>query len=157
MQELAMLRVGLVLSPGFQMMCFAAISAFELANFAAGEPRYDIVVLSEEGGPVQSTLRAALHTERFGNPGDFDTVIAGGLLAPKPSSNGLIAYFRAAGANCRRVASICTGAFMLAEAGLLDGRRATTHWLFARDLQARFPNVKMEEDRIFIIDGPIWT
>ena len=46
---------------------------------------------------------------------------------------------------------------MLAEAGLLDGRRVTTHWAFARDLQARFPNVRMEEDRIFIIDGSIWT
>ena len=132
-------RVGIVLSPGFQMMCFAGISAFEIANVAAGEPRYDITVLSEEGGPVKSTLGAALETERFGDPGDFDTIIAGGLMVPQPSSNGLIAFLRAAGARCRRVASICTGAFMLAEAGLLDGRRATTHWLFARDLQARFP------------------
>ena len=57
----------------------------------------------------------------------------------------------------RRVAAICTGAFVLAEAGLLDGRRATTHWDFARELQARFPKVKVEEDRIFIIDGPVWT
>ena len=58
---------------------------------------------------------------------------------------------------CRRVASTCVGAFVLAEAGLLDGRRATTHWHRARELQARFPNVKVEEDRIFIIDGPVWT
>jgi transcriptional regulator GlxA family with amidase domain len=57
----------------------------------------------------------------------------------------------------RRVASTCTGAFTLAEAGVLDGRRATTHWRFARDLQARYPKLKVEEDRIFIIDGPIWT
>jgi transcriptional regulator GlxA family with amidase domain len=57
----------------------------------------------------------------------------------------------------RRVAAPCTGAFILAEAGLLEGRRATTHWYFARDLQARFPQVKVEEDRIFIIDGPVWT
>lgn len=150
-------RVAIVLSPGFQMMCFAAISAFEVANVAAGELHYDITVLSERGGLVKSTLGAALETEPFGDPGDFDTVIAGGLMAPKPSSNGLIAFLGAAGARCRRVAAICTGAFMLAEAGLLDGRRATTHWLFARDLQAHFPKVKMEEDRIFVIDGPIWT
>src|SRR6202043_617543 len=58
---------------------------------------------------------------------------------------------------CRRVAATCTGAFVLAEAGLLDGRRATTHWNRARELQARFPNVKVEEDRIFIVDGPVWT
>jgi transcriptional regulator GlxA family with amidase domain len=57
----------------------------------------------------------------------------------------------------RRVTSICTGAFILAEAGLLDGRRATTHWFYAQEFQRRFPNVKLEDDRIFIIDGPAWT
>ncbi|MET0445173.1 MAG: helix-turn-helix domain-containing protein, partial [Pseudorhodoplanes sp.] len=51
----------------------------------------------------------------------------------------------------------CTGAFVLAEAGLLDGRRATTHWFYARELATRFPGIKVEEDRIFITDGPIWT
>ena len=139
------------------MMCFAAISAFEVANIVAGELCYHITILSEEGGLVKSTLGAALETKRFGDPGDFDTVIVGGLMTPEPSSKGMIAFLRAASLRCRRVASICTGAFALAEAGLLDGRRATTHWLFARDLQARFPKVRMEEDRIFIIDDPIWT
>ena len=57
----------------------------------------------------------------------------------------------------RRVAATCISAFILAEAGLLDGRRATTHWNCARDLQTRFPKVKVEEDRIFIVDGPVWT
>jgi transcriptional regulator GlxA family with amidase domain len=52
---------------------------------------------------------------------------------------------------------MCTGAFHLAQAGLLDGRRATTHWYFARQLQASYPAVKVDEDRIFIVDGPIWT
>jgi transcriptional regulator GlxA family with amidase domain len=70
---------------------------------------------------------------------------------------GAIKFLQQALGRCRRVAAICTGAFNLAEAGLLDGRRATTHWYHARDLQARFPNVKVEEDRIFIIDGPVWT
>jgi transcriptional regulator GlxA family with amidase domain len=57
----------------------------------------------------------------------------------------------------RRIASICTGAFVLAEAGILDGRRATTHWCRAPELQKRFPKVKMEADRIFVVDGPVWT
>src|SRR4029077_16870445 len=57
----------------------------------------------------------------------------------------------------RRITATCTGAFVEAEAGLLDGRRATTHWHRARDLQDRFPKVKVEVDRIFIIDGPVWT
>ena len=139
------------------MMCFAGISAFELANVVAGEQKYDITILSEKGGSVRSTLGAGLETQRFSEPTGFDTVIAGGLMEPKPSSETLIAFLRTAATSCRRVASICTGAFMLAEAGLLDGRRATTHWLFAPELQERFPRVKLEVDRIFIQDGPIWT
>src|SRR6478609_608586 len=59
--------------------------------------------------------------------------------------------------DCAMTAAQCTGAFVLAEAGVLDGRHATTHWRYARELQARFPKVKVDEDRIFINDGPIWT
>jgi transcriptional regulator GlxA family with amidase domain len=57
----------------------------------------------------------------------------------------------------RRLASICVGAFTFAAAGLLDGRRATTHWAFAADLRSRYPRVNVEMDRIFIVDGPVWT
>ena len=73
---------------------------------------------------------------------------------PRP---GVIAFLRDAIGSARRIASICIGAFTLAEAGLLDGRRATTHWLYGRELQNRFPKVKVEVDRIFIADGPVWT
>jgi transcriptional regulator GlxA family with amidase domain len=69
----------------------------------------------------------------------------------------VVAFAQQAVARSRRIASICTGAFVLAEAGVLDDRRATTHWLYARELKNRFPRVKVEEDRIFIIDGPVWT
>jgi transcriptional regulator GlxA family with amidase domain len=75
-----------------------------------------------------------------------------GALTP-----GVIQFLRQGLGRSRRVAATCTGAFILAEAGLLDGRRATTHWNRAGELQARFPNVKVEEDRIFIVDGPVWT
>jgi transcriptional regulator GlxA family with amidase domain len=57
----------------------------------------------------------------------------------------------------RRVASVCTGAFVLAEAGLLDGKRATTHWRYAATLQRRFPSIKVDADRIYVRDGEIWT
>jgi len=57
----------------------------------------------------------------------------------------------------RRLASVCTGAFVLAEAGLLDGKRATTHWRYAAALQRRFPKVKVDADRIYVKDGDIWT
>jgi transcriptional regulator GlxA family with amidase domain len=151
-----MLRTAFVVSPGFQMMSFAAMSVFEMANYTAGKELYDIHLLSESGGAVPSSLGMPIETKRFRKQ-SFDTLIVGGLLAPTPSSNGLLSFLRNALPLTRRIASICTGALVLAEAGLLDGRRATTHWLIARDLQARFPKVRMEEDRIFVIDGPIWT
>ena len=53
--------------------------------------------------------------------------------------------------------SVCSGAFLLAAAGLLDGRRATTHWSRTHDFRAKFPNVRLEPDRIFIRDGAVWT
>jgi len=64
---------------------------------------------------------------------------------------------RAAGAAARRAASVCTGAFLLAAAGLLDGRRATTHWRFAAELARRYPRLRVEPDHIFVRDGPVWS
>ena len=87
----------------------------------------------------------------------YDTLIVAGGSGPTAVSPRLLEILSEAPNRHRRVVATCTGAFILAEAGLLDGRRATTHWLYARDLAARFPKVKVDEDRIFIGDGPIWT
>jgi transcriptional regulator GlxA family with amidase domain len=98
-------------------------------------------------------------TEAFEDP-TFDTIIVGAITSfvmPPPPSTNMIAFVRGAARASRRIASFCNGAYVLAEAGLLDGRRATTHWLQASRFRARFPMVNMEEDRIFVIDGPIWT
>ena len=151
-----MIKVGFLVSPGFQMMSFAALSAFELANVTAGETLYQIEVLSETGGPVSNSLGMRMDTNPITDLA-YDTLVVTGALEPEPSSPAVLAYVRDALQSCRRVAAICTGAFILAEAGLLDGRRATTHWYLARDLQKRFPKIRMEEDRIFIIDGQVWT
>lgn len=151
-----MQRIGFIVFPRFQVMSFSAISAFEFANLTAGETLYDLHFLSEQGGPVRSSAGMKVETEPFDIPA-FDTVIVGGGTEVEPGSPALHAFLREALTTTRRVASICTAAFILAEAGLLDGRRATTHWAFARDLQKRFPKVKTEEDRIFKIDGPVWT
>jgi transcriptional regulator GlxA family with amidase domain len=151
-----MQRIGFIVFPGFQVMSFAAVSVFEFANITAGEPLYEVHFLSETGGPVRSSVGMTVETEPFGEA-SFDTVIVGGGTEPIEASPGLVAFVRGALPQSRRVAAICTGAFVLAEAGHLDGRRATTHWAYARDLQAQFPRMKMEEDRIFIIDGPVWT
>ncbi len=149
-----MQRIGFVVSPGFRVMSFAVASVFEFANVEMSEPVYDVHLLSETGGSVRTSIGVSVATEPFDDT-NFDTLIVG--RGTQPPTPGLIEFVRRAPGRCRRVAATCLGAFVLAEAGLLDGRRATTHWHRARDLQARFPKVKVEEDRIFIIDGSVWT
>lgn len=151
-----MLTIGFVVFDDFQVMGMAALSAFEMANLVLGRQAYQVHVLSEQGGPVRNSLGFAIETHPFG--GDFyDTTVTIGSLRVRPSTPGLLAYLRDAAAASRRIAGICTGAYVLAEAGLLDGRRATTHWSHARSLQRLYPAVKVEEDRIFSVDGNVWT
>ena len=151
-----MLTIGFVLPWGFQIMGLAAASAFELANATAKQRLYDIRLLSEEGGTVPNSLGMSVETRALSRQ-KVDTLIVTGLLHPASSSAGLVRLVRKAAESARRTASVCTGAFILGDAGLLEGRRVTTHWAHARALQKRFPKAHVEEDRIFIIDGPIWT
>lgn len=151
-----MQRIGFIVLPGFQVMSVGALSVFEFANKEMGEPVYDVHLLSETGEAIRSSIGFSVATEPF-DDANFDTLIVGGSAVIGPLAPGVIKFLRQALGRCRRVAATCTGAFILAEAGLLDGRRATTHWYRARELQARFPKVKVDEDRIFIIDGPVWT
>ncbi len=134
----------------------AALSVFEFANISAKQTLYEIEILSEHGGMVPSSLGAMTETRKFGDP-DYDTLLVGGGTQSVTASPGVVEFMQRAHVACRRIASICTGAFVLAQAGILDGKRATTHWIAAGELKARFPKVKMEEDRIFIIDGSVWT
>jgi transcriptional regulator GlxA family with amidase domain len=113
-------------------------------------------LLSETGGSIRSSIGISVAKEPF-DDANFGTLIVGGSAFIGSLTPGVIKFMRQALTRCRRVAATCTGAFVLAEAGLLDGRRATTHWNRARELQARFPQVKVEADRIFIIDGSVWT
>jgi transcriptional regulator GlxA family with amidase domain len=151
-----MQRVAYLLVPDFQVMVFSGLSVFELANQASPRPHYDVRLISETGGPVRSSLGYSVTTDAL-DATDFDTVITGGAIAVGMASPAVIGFLNQALSTSRRVASMCTGAFYLAQAGLLDGRRVTTHWAYARQLQANYPKSKVEEDRIFIVDGPIWT
>ena len=151
-----MQRIGFVVVPGYQVMYLAALSVFEFANVVAGEPVYAVEILSEQGGAVPSSMGMMMETRPFGDP-RFDTLIVGGDMAIGTATPGVIDFLLRAQAASRRIASICTGAFILAQAGILDGKRATTHWFAARELQQKYPRVKMEEDRIFIVDGAVWT
>ena len=151
-----MLTIGFTLPPGFQIMALAAASAFEFANVVAGEPLYGIRLLSEAGGAVPNSFGVPLETKALPRQ-RVDTLIVAGLLRPAATSPGLLKQLRKGAETSRRIASVCTGAFLLGEAGLLDGRRVTTHWFYARELQKRFPESHVEEDRIFITDGNVWT
>ena len=122
-----MQSIGLVVMPGFQMMAVAALSAFEIANWEMGEPVYEVHLLSETGGPIPSSIGVSIMTERFDGT-NFDTLIVGGSIRAGALTPGMIKFLRQGLERSRRVAGTCTGAFVLAEAGLLDDRRATTHW-----------------------------
>ncbi|TCK95177.1 AraC family transcriptional regulator with amidase-like domain [Paraburkholderia sp. BL9I2N2] len=89
----------------------------------------------------------------------IDTWIAAGVNNPltAPPSAEVLEFLRKAAMRARRIAGICTGGFVLAEAGLLANRRATTHWAYAREMMGRFPDIQLDEDRIYVVDGPIWT
>ncbi len=150
------MKIGLVLCPGFQPICFGAVAAFDVANKQAGKKLYDMRVLSEEGGLVASTSGMQVMTEALGDAPHDTLIVAAGLEIPT-SSPGLVRLLRDATRDARRVAAICLGSFILGDAGLLNGRRATTHWRYAQTLQERFPNCQVDMDKIYVADGPIWT
>jgi transcriptional regulator GlxA family with amidase domain len=114
--------------------------------------------MAVEPGPVISTAGAAMIAGAL-EDGVFDTVIVSGgdgsraaALCPLT-----LAWLRSAAAKARRTTSVCSGAYLLAQAGLLDGRRATTHWQRGADFTRRYPKVTLEPDRIFVRDGEVWT
>jgi transcriptional regulator GlxA family with amidase domain len=149
-------RIGFIVYPAFSPMNLAVTSVFEIANWKVGSAAYEVTLLSEQGGPIATSLGSKIQTSSFKRR-TFDTLIIAGSIAAPAATPGLLNYLRSAVHRTARIASVCTGALVLAEAGLLDGRRATTHWQFARNMQRRYPNINVQEDRIFIIDGPIWT
>lgn len=151
-----MKRIAYLLVPDFQVMVFAGITAFEVANQSATKPYYEIRLISEEGGLVRTSLGYSVSTDPLDSTA-YDTVIVGGSLKIEQASPKVIEFLHQTINSATRVAAMCTGAFALAQAGLLDGRRVTTHWAFARQLKAAYPRIALEEDRIFINDGQIWT
>ncbi|MCF7539604.1 GlxA family transcriptional regulator [Pseudomonas petrae] len=151
-----MQTVGLILYPGFQVLGLSMSATFEVANLMAEREVYAVKLLSETGGLVQSSAGFGVDTEPF-DQRRFDTLLILGDNVVRPASAGLIQYMREASPLTRRVGSICTGSAALAEAGLLSGRRVTTHWAHAPDLQRLYPDIQVDEDRIFINDGPVWT
>lgn len=149
-----MRKVGFIVHPGYSPMSFAVSTVFEIANIHMGETVYDVRMLSDAGGPVRTSVGFEVMTQPFsGEP--LDLLVVGGSM--QKATPEVVSFVRKAPRFARRIAGPCVGALVLAEAGLLDGRRATTHWMYARGMAERYPRIKVEEDRIFIADGPVWT
>lgn len=148
-----------VVYPAFQLLDVAGpVSAFEHASRIA-PAAYEIVLASEGGGAVPSSAGIALPTQAFAQLEMADTmVVAGGDgVSAAVEHVPLVDFIARFGERTRRVASVCSGAFLLAQAGLLRGRKATTHWRRSADFRRSFPDVKLDDDRIFINDGKVWT
>ena len=133
------------------------VEIFGRSRLPDGSPAYRVVVCGTEptvdAGPLRISTEAGL--EEFGRA---DTIIVPGRNRPDtPTPPPILDALRTAAANGTRIASICVGAFTLAEAGLVDGLRATTHWLAADALQRRYPAVKVEADVLYIDNGSILT
>lgn len=144
------------------------MGALDLLNFAnqaliesGKKPHYRVHLVSLDGGPIRTWSGFEMSaTEKFlGYRGTIDTlVVVGGLHAHEVAEDpALVAEVRRAGLRADRVVGLCTGAFILAGAGLLDGKRATTHWAFGELLADRHPDVIVDTDPIFIGDGNTWT
>ncbi len=125
------------------------------------DPGYEVRVVSRDGAPLRcsSGLTIVPHGDFSEAPADLDTLIVAGGYGSREASldRPTLDWIAAASACARRIASVCTGAFLLAAAGLLDGRRATTHWGSASELARLHPKVHVDPEPIFLRDGPIWT
>jgi transcriptional regulator GlxA family with amidase domain len=148
--------IGLVVYPNFQALGLAVASVFEYTNLFRGERVYQFRLVSEDGGPVMTSQSFSVNTDRL-RDWTYDTLIVAGDNDGHLPPASLLDYLRNAPGQSRRVAAICTGAFALAAAGLLEGKHATTHWFHAQAFKKQYPDVQLNEDRIFVVDGQIWT
>ncbi|WP_315832472.1 GlxA family transcriptional regulator [Bradyrhizobium prioriisuperbiae] len=151
--------IGVLIFPDFQLLDAAGpISAFEIAGRLSGR-RATIRTLALEAGPVRSSSGVEMLARSIKGCGPLDTlIVVGGEGTRAPTlSEPIIAFVTAAARRVRRIASVCSGAYVLAQAGLLDGRRATTHWGRSSHFLATYPKVRLEPDRIYVKDGNVWT
>lgn len=149
-------EIAIIVFPGFQLLDAAGpVAVFEMAERFRPDS-YAIHVLAPGGGIVRSSSGVCLAAAPI-EPKRFDTVIvSGGNLAQIEESQADVVTWLGDDA-WRRAAGVCSGAFFLAEAGLLDGRRATTHWAVAERFRLRYPGVRLDADRMFVRDGNVWT
>ena len=155
--------IAIVAVPGVQLLDVSGpLDVFAEANVQVSQSYYRLVVIGTEKGPVRSSSGVRLlpdWTIDDAGPDRIDTLIVAGCpnaadISP-PST--LVAWLRRVAQRTRRYGSVCSGAFLLAATGLLDGRRIATHWAVADRLAAAFPEIRVEPDALYVRDGPIRT
>jgi transcriptional regulator GlxA family with amidase domain len=151
-------RIGYILPEGFQIIGLGTQAVFELANVVAREPFYAVESYALDGA-VRASAGLTVQARPLTARSQADTWLVAGVLSPlsRPVASELPRLLEKLAPRSRRVAGLCTGAFLLADAGLLDDRRATTHWYWADALQQRHPRARVEADRIYRAAGTVWT
>ena len=152
-------RVAFLIYPQFQLLdATGPIAAFEIAGrYRPGT--YELQVIAATAGAVASSSGIALQAKRLGRADRIDTLIIAGGDGSRTAMSCLRTrrFVKACAERSRRVASVCSGTYILAAAGLLNGKLATTHWSRSTDFARKFPAVRLDADRIFVKSGKLWT
>ncbi len=152
-------RVRILAYEGCQLLDASGPAAvFGAANEGRATPFYDVAIVSPDGGLVKTSSGVALQSQKIG--GQPDTLlVAGGSagLRAAMAREDVRLWLRKAAPKAMRFGSVCSGAFVLAAAGLLDGKRVATHWAHCDRLAALFPAVSVDAEALYVVDGKVWT
>lgn len=158
-------RVAFALYPGFQPLDLTGpFEVFATANhvldfFERDEPRYELIIAAEAAGPVRAESGMTLYADAAFDAvsGPLHTLVIPGGMGARDDNPSLVEWLRQIAPDAGRVATVCTGTFLAAAAGLCDGRRVTTHWMWAGALAESYPDTTVDPDPIYINDGTLWT
>ncbi|HEY3192354.1 MAG TPA: GlxA family transcriptional regulator [Solirubrobacterales bacterium] len=156
-------RIVILAFPGVQPLdVIGPAEVFAGAELLAGRGAYSVEVVAKESGPIAMRsggygLVPKTTTARCRGPIDTLVVAGGTGVTAAERDHGLIRWIRSAARRSRRVTSVCSGAFLLARAGLLEGKTVTTHWASTAELARRHPQLKVDPNPIFVRDGDVWT
>jgi len=152
-------RIAILAYEGCQLLDVTGPAAvFGAANEGRETPVYEVEIVSPDGGPVTSNCGVAVMSRRGGRR--YDTLlVAGGSRGLKAvvAREDVRRWLRRVAPRTRRFGSVCTGAFVLAAAGLLDGKRVATHWASCQRLAEKFPALAVDADALYVVDGKVWT
>ncbi len=152
-------RVRILAYEGCQILDVTGPAAvFGAANESVRREVYDIAVLSPDGGAVAANCGVAMQSRKLGGQPDI-LLVAGGSkgLRAAMAREDVQRWLRKVAPKCQRFGSVCTGAFVLAAAGLLDGKRVATHWAHCARLASSFPDLNVDHEALYVADGKVWT